>query len=65
MQEELLKSGKLGDYSYQISLSEYGEISYQVTEPVGSVVDSGCAKSPEVAMRRVRQAAGVCFGKVL
>lgn len=54
--EELLKSGKVGNYFYQISLSEYGKIYFTVTEPVGSVVDSGSAKSPEIAMKRVRQA---------
>ena len=53
--EELLESGKFGEYSYQISLTEYGEIYFSVTEP-GAVVDCGSVKSPEIAMKRVRQA---------
>lgn len=54
--EELLESGQLGEYSYQIVLNEYGEIYFTVTEPIGEVVDSGSAKTPERAMDLVRLA---------
>ena len=54
--EELLEGGKLGDYSYKIVLTEYGKIYFTVTEPIGVVVDSGSARTPERAMDCVRRA---------
>jgi hypothetical protein len=54
--EEVLKSGKRGEYSYKVFLTEFGKLYFTVTAPVGELVESGGVRSLDAAMERVQLA---------